>query len=142
MMRIAITGATGLIGRNLLFEIIKQNLDQLDNVELIVLGRSKNKIDIHRRMKDIISDDGIAYISPNKMQMESLRQYCEKGIKGIHIDLSKEKLGLSKDDFLYLKSSPIDFFIHLAALTDLRRTSVIEKALQRINVMEPRRFWN
>ena len=33
-MRIVITGATGLLGRNLLFEIIKQDLNNLDDLEI------------------------------------------------------------------------------------------------------------
>lgn len=42
-MKIAITGATGLLGRNVLFEFLKQHIAQLDMLEVIVLGRDKNE---------------------------------------------------------------------------------------------------
>jgi nucleoside-diphosphate-sugar epimerase len=39
MMRVALTGATGFLGRNLLFEIVKRNLQALDRLQVVVLGR-------------------------------------------------------------------------------------------------------
>ena len=50
-MRIAMTGATSLLGRNLLFEIIKQNINDLDKLEIIVLGKEKNGKNLSRRIK-------------------------------------------------------------------------------------------
>lgn len=38
-MRVVVTGATGLLGRNFVFEVIKQNIHRLDQVEIILLGR-------------------------------------------------------------------------------------------------------
>lgn len=133
-MRIAITGATGLIGRNLLFEIIKQNINNLNDVEIIVLGRNKDGTDIHSRIQDIVLSDGISYVSATKSQYAQVKDYCKTGIKSVCADLDANKLGLGRDDFSYLKSSPIDLFFHLAALTDLRNTPVIEKALEKTNV--------
>ena len=45
------TGATSLLGRNLLFEIIKQNINDLDKLEIIVLGKEKNGKNLSRRIK-------------------------------------------------------------------------------------------
>ena len=39
-MRIALTGVTGLLGRNLLFEFIRQHEHDLDNLEIFILGRN------------------------------------------------------------------------------------------------------
>lgn len=50
-MRIAMTGATSLLGRNLFFEIIKQNTSDLENLEIIVLGKEKNGKNLSRRIK-------------------------------------------------------------------------------------------
>lgn len=134
-MRIAITGATGLIGRNLLFEIIKQNLKSLDDLKIFVLGRSKCNIDIQKRIKKIIQEDGLFYLSLNKKEEDRVLDYCDVGIRGINIDLDAGKLGLTTDGIKELNESPIDIFFHLAAMTDLRHSSVIAKALIKTNVI-------
>jgi nucleoside-diphosphate-sugar epimerase len=50
------------------------------------------------------------------------------------MDLNKHGLGLSKKDVCRLKSAPIDLFFHTAALTDLRSSAAVDKALKRTNV--------
>ena len=62
-MRIAITGAAGLVGRTLLFEVIKQNMDHLQTLEVFILGRGNAGQSIERRMQDILLEDGAAYLS-------------------------------------------------------------------------------
>ncbi len=133
-LKIAITGATGLLGRNLLFEIIKQNLDRLDSLEIIALGRNKNSADIQHRIRDIILNDGLSYFSDDKSAVARIKDYCATGIKTVYADLDKDKLGLDRGDFNRLKEPAIDFFFHLAALTDLRYTPVVEEALRRTNI--------
>lgn len=133
-MRIAITGATGLLGRNLLFEIIKQNINNLDSVEIIVLGRNKDGTHIGDRIKEIVLTDGIAYMSASKNCIESIKRYCKSGIKSIYIDLDKAKLDMEREDFNLLKSKPIDSFFHIAALTDFRDTPEVVSALKRTNI--------
>lgn len=133
-MRIVITGATGLIGRNLLFEIIKQNLDNLHNVHIIVMGRDKDGLNIHQRIQEIVLSDGISYIASQKTNVNTIKEYCKTGIRSVYVDLDMQKLGLKNDDYIELKKEPIDFFFHLAALTDLRHTPKIEQALIRANI--------
>ena len=133
-MRIVITGATGLIGRNLLFEIIKQNLNRLDDIEIIVLGRNKDGTNIGSRIRNIVLNDGLYYISPTESQRTIIEEYSKTQIKAIYADLDKDKLSLKQDDFNKLKSSPIDAFFHLAALTDLRYTPGVGEALEKTNV--------
>ena len=62
MLKIAITGATGLIGRNLLFEILKQNIKNLDELEIFVLGRGQCGKDIHQRINEIGERMGTSYL--------------------------------------------------------------------------------
>jgi len=50
------------------------------------------------------------------------------------MDLNEDKLGIQSEDFKQLKSAPIDFFFHIAALTDFRNTPSITDALRRTNV--------
>lgn len=133
-LRIAITGATGLLGRNLLFEIIKQNISNLDNLEIFILGRDKNNMNIQQRIKDIILNDGVYYISSNGEQRKVIKDFYERSIKCLKIDLDEEKLNIVSDDFKKLDSAPVDIFFHNAALTDLRDTPTIAKALKRTNI--------
>ncbi|MFA5143952.1 MAG: SDR family oxidoreductase [Candidatus Omnitrophota bacterium] len=133
--RIAITGATGLLGRNLLFEFLKQYFNDLDSLEIFVLGRDKSGISIENRIKNIILNDGVNYIGcSDKNSVERLKKNCDSRIQYIDIDLDEEKLDLKSDDLKKLQSSPIDFFFHIAALTDFRSTSSVMEALKKTNV--------
>lgn len=134
VLRIAITGATGLLGRNFLFEIIKRNLQDLNKVEILVLGRDRDKKHIEERIKSIIVEDGIFYLSLNKQQFEDIKENIYNSIKCINVDLDEHKLDLDSDDFKILKSKPIDGFFHIAALTDFRDTPSVIEALQKTNV--------
>ncbi len=62
-MRFLLDGTTGLLGRNLLFEIIKQNLNNLDNIEIIILGKESGGICLECRMDEIILNDGFDYLN-------------------------------------------------------------------------------
>ena len=41
MTRYLITGATGILGTNFICEIIKQNINSLENIEIYIIGRKK-----------------------------------------------------------------------------------------------------
>lgn len=134
-LRIAITGATGLLGRNLLFEFIKCNLKNLDALEIFILGRDKFNMGIEQRIKRIILNDGIEYLAlKSKEQIEKLKEYCNTGIKYIDIDLDEDRLDIKPEDLKKLKADSINFFFHIAALTDFRDTPVIVEALKRTNI--------
>lgn len=134
-LRIAITGATGLLGRNLLFEFLKQHFDDLNSLEIFILGRDKSDLSIERRIKDIVLNDGLDYLSlNNKNDIEKIKKYCDSGIRSIYTDLDEERLDIKWDDFKKLKEAPIDFFFHVAALTDFRNTPNVMKALKKTNV--------
>ena len=60
-MRVAVTGATGVLGRNLLFELIKRHRGDLDSLEVLVLGRSRGGRDVRRRAEDAVLSDGLPY---------------------------------------------------------------------------------
>jgi len=133
-LRIAITGATGLLGRNLLFEIIKQNLRNLDELELFILGRNARDMNIAGRVRQIAMDDGLSYLSLDKKKAESIERFVKDGIKCIYMNLTEDKLGIDSENLRSLAADKIDIFFHLAALTDLRHTPQIIKALDRTNI--------
>ena len=131
--RIVITGATGLLGRNLLFEIIKQNLNNLDKLEIFILGRNNDKASIRQRIQQIILKDGLSYIGIPKERYECIRNFSETGIKCIDMDLDEYKLKIKPEDLKKLKSEPINLFFHIAALTDFRNTPKVIDALKKTN---------
>ena len=51
MIRYLITGATGILGTNFICEIIKQNINSLENIEIHIIGRNKNSISLENRLK-------------------------------------------------------------------------------------------
>ena len=93
-MRIAITGATGLLGRNLLFEILKNNLRNLDNLQIFILGRSHEGCSLNQRLSDIILNDGLEYIASSKASHNQLLS----AITAIPFDLTLNNLGISGND--------------------------------------------
>ena len=132
-MRIALTGATGLLGRNLLFEIIKQNLSHLDDIEIIVLGRSHKTASINDRIKDIIINDGIHYIEISPQNKNLINKILERIIP-IPFDLTKDDLGISEDDYKILKRGEIDIFFHLAALLNFSTDKATKARLEIVNI--------
>jgi len=139
-LRIAITGATGLLGRNLLFEILKQNLSHLDSLEILVLGRPRKSASTEDRFEDIVLHDGSYYLGFGPRLSDELIAQIKDCLKPISFDLSVDDLDISADDFKILKSEPIDYFFHVAALTDFRSGKAIEQKLNEINVEGTKRI--
>ncbi len=133
-LRIAITGATGLLGRNFLFEIIKRNLKNLDNLEILLLGRDKNKMHIKERIQNIIAEDGISYLSLDQHQFANIKKSIFDSITCVNMNLREPKLNINSNDLKIMKKKTIDAFFHIAALTDFRNTASTVKALKETNV--------
>ena len=132
-MRIAMTGATSLLGRNLLFEIIKQNINDLDKLDIIVLGKKKNGKNLSRRISDIFEEEGIPLFQ--KEQLCAIQEYFSKRIECMEMDLDREDLGMTPVDVQRLRSAPMDFFFHIAAITDFSISPQVQEKLDEINVL-------
>ena len=132
--RFVLTGATGLLGSNLLFEIIKQHLNDLDAVEIIILGRGKDDLDIEQRIRDLILKEGVSYLNTSAETVRKKEGLFEKTLRCMHLDLDQGDLGLTPTDYDYLKSEKIDIVFHVAALTDFRSTEAAVTSLRRTNV--------
>lgn len=111
-MRVALTGATGFLGRNLLFEIVKRNLHALDRLQVVVLGRRRRGHSLKDRVRDILLTDGSRYIGLSEERDTVLREFCERSVDCIEMDLELDGLGL--DD-----GNPVPL---LPAVGDLRAT--------------------
>ena len=133
-LRIALTGATGLLGRNMLFEIIKNHQHNLENLEIFVLGRNSTEHQLRDRIYEILMTDGLDYLAVNTEDMEDFLNRLHTVVHIVNIDLTVEKLNLHPDDFQKLNTAPIDYFFHVASLTDFRSTPAVMDSLTRVNV--------
>jgi nucleoside-diphosphate-sugar epimerase len=129
-----ITGATGLLGRNLLFEILKNHLDNLSDINIFILGRSNKQQNLKQRIMQIIENDGIHYLALQSPQYSELESVFNDVIQCVHYELGNIMTSLSESDKKLLKGKPIDYFYHLASETDFRNTPDVRNKLQMINV--------
>ncbi|TDX02089.1 SDR family oxidoreductase [Dinghuibacter silviterrae] len=121
-----LTGATGLLGRNLLFEIIKQHLDDLTRIKIFVLGRAG----LAQRIFEIIGTDGMNYLSLDKGEQKGLLDALGAVIHCLHFDL-ESYIGADEQ---WLQQQGVDFFFHVAAHTDFRSSEAVKKKLWSVNV--------
>ena len=133
-MRVAITGATGVLGRNLLFELIKRHISCLDSLEIFVLGRGSGKEDGRSRIRRMLKKDGLAYLAAGPDASSEIMRFAEQRIRSVEADLGRPQLGIARKDRRHLRAAPIDYFFHSAALTDLRNTTAARERLHEINV--------
>lgn len=131
--RFALTGATGLLGRNFLFEIIKENLHELSSLEIIIFGRSTESQSLKNRIEVILFDEGIEYLGVDS-NTPSLREFVEQNMSFIDIDLSQSALKISQRDNELLQQKNIHHFFHIAASTDFRDNPKTIEWLQLTNV--------
>lgn len=131
MTTFALTGATGLIGSNLVWEIVKNNLDRLDQIRILWLGRSSTEDTLMQRITQMVETQGWQYFSSNYDQT-LVEQVCSI-ISPIEMDLRLPKLGISQEDYKILTDEKIDYFYHFAASSDLRSTSVADARVSEVN---------
>jgi nucleoside-diphosphate-sugar epimerase len=134
-MIVAMTGATGFLGSNLLFEIFKQNFTQLDRLKIFALGRAKTAEQLGESLEKLMANDGRKYLGLSQEEYEQkLQPIVKQCIIPIPADLTQDNLALSLHELSNLKQAKIDFFFHVAALTDLRCDRSVEFSCSEINV--------
>ncbi|MFM2304711.1 MAG: hypothetical protein RLZZ135_2123 [Cyanobacteriota bacterium] len=134
-LRIALTGATGLLGRNLLFEYIKQHRQNLTQLQIVILGRSVGSNTLTARFKSFeFRQDAISYLGIQVEQADEINDFFDRDIQYIHADLQVNNLAISSADLRILKASPIDIFFHIASATDFRDSIAVKNHLWESNV--------
>ncbi len=123
-LRVVITGATGLLGRNLLFEIIKQRWSRLGQLEILVLGRADARgVSIQERMEEILRTDGADYLGIRHPSRTRFVASISRVIKHVNFHLEAGRHEIVRAEEEELQSRPIDWFFHIAGCTDLRASS-------------------
>jgi nucleoside-diphosphate-sugar epimerase len=130
MTTFALTGATGLVGSHLLFEIVKQNLNRLSQIRIYVLGRHKAGKSLQERLINLFAQSGYSYLGTGYDPRE-LDHFLRHQLIGLELSLD-QPAGFSAA-LQALRHTPIDYFFHLAALPDLRDRPETEAKVMRVN---------
>jgi nucleoside-diphosphate-sugar epimerase len=131
MTTYAMTGATGLVGSNLVLEILKANINALDSTRILVVGRGGSS-GIHHRVAAQIRKTGWQYLMP-RYDDELVQRACAV-LEPIEFDITGESAVLGAAATELMSNTTIDQFYHVAALTDLRHQSHVEERLRKTNV--------
>ncbi|MFC1650552.1 SDR family oxidoreductase [Candidatus Latescibacterota bacterium] len=129
-MRIVMTGATGMLGSELLIEIVKQHLDHLNKLQIFILGRPGNST-LLSRIKGLFESSGFDYL---KSSDNNTIKQIRNAIIPIDFDYSYDDTGLTEDSFNKLRKGKIDIFFHIGSLTDLRHDIATQVRLENSNV--------
>jgi nucleoside-diphosphate-sugar epimerase len=131
--RIAITGPAGLLGRNLMFEIVRRWKDDLGNLELVLFGRGEaGGGDLRARIARIFDEDGRHYIGPH--DAAALASFLDDRVHYVEADFTAPDLALSDEDCDRLRRLRIDTLYHIASVTDFRDNDRAREKLARANV--------
>lgn len=133
-MNYAFTGGTGFLGRNLFLEIIKQNINNLEGIRMILFGRSTDKQTLKQRMETILFETDKEYLPTNFQNSQALKSFFEHQILFVETDLSKNELGISKENINQLLKEKIDVFYHVASLSSFRNSPSIIRKLTKVNI--------
>jgi nucleoside-diphosphate-sugar epimerase len=133
-LRVAITGATGLLGRNLVFEIVKQRWPHLDQLEIFVLGRADGSTSLQSRMEEILRTDGADYLEVRQAAREGFAASVSRIFKYVDFRCGAGPLEIAPAELTELQSRPIDWFFHIAGHIDLRASPAAVTKLRCINV--------
>jgi len=134
MKNLIITGVTGLLGRNLWFEILKQNQHRLSELQIFLTGRHKHGKTLTQRVLEIYDTEGADYVAVSEEKNQEIRQYIQTKIQFIEFDLLSEDIIPNSGDLQKIQKVSIDHFFHLAALPDLKSDERTAKRTFETNV--------
>lgn len=135
MLLLAMTGVTGLLGRNLLLETIKQRREKLSELKFILFGRDSKEENLKERIVKILEEELEDYVDDASFNFQQIYEWFEENVKLINYKLDVPQLGISDADLEFLKKSKIDFFFHVAALTNLWHDEESKKQLEKANYL-------
>ncbi len=139
MKRIALTGATGTLGRDVLAELVKDHLEAPDDIEVFVLGRGSLRLPLRERIRGLV-DDCAAYCGVAGERRRDVARFFDDRIRCFEMDLGRDDLGIAPESLATMSRAPIDHFFHVAALTNFRDTPSIVAALVETNIHGTRRI--
>ena len=139
---ICITGVTGLLGRNIFFEYLKKYQNNLEDLKLILLGRSYGEIRLKDRIRDIFLEDGKFYLDVYDDNINKFLKYIDREIIFIDIDLEKESIGISSENIQLLLTHTITIFYHPGAYTSFSDSDLTKNKVDEVNTYGTMRLLN
>ena len=139
-MRIGIMGATGLLGRNLLFEILERNLGRLADLEVFLFDCAAPAATLEERLKAIVERDAAFYLGANATWDGSLWDEVQQCIRPVTCDPKAGDFGISGEDRSRLNEKPFDLFFCVAALADPKDPPAVGRRWKRTNVRRASRL--
>lgn len=136
-MRVVLTGVTGFLGRNFLFELMKNHIRDEEKVEIYIAGRDKEALTLKERVRAFILEEGLPYIGVSAEEAES---FTDKYLHTIQMHLNEENIFPNPEEYKALSSLQIDHFFHFAALADLRKSETVTERLQDTNINGTRKL--
>ena len=126
-MKVMLTGATGLLGQHIMFELMAFYKKDL---QLILVGRGKKDISFRQRVETILQ------ASPNKHvhAIEDVKDFIHNHIDFVDVDFSQ------KDHSTIISSMPVDLLLHCASYLDFRSNESAQQKLEQINVVGTQKF--
>ncbi len=134
-MRIGITGATGLLGSNFLYEVIKENYNNLNDLHIVLFGRESKDESFITRIYNLFFDEKREYLTIEKQYINAVKSFLQNNVKYIDCDFTHKDLKINSENKKWLKSIEIDCFYHIGALTDLRLTKITSENVNEVNVI-------
>jgi nucleoside-diphosphate-sugar epimerase len=141
-MHILMTGATGLLGRNYLFENLNLHRHDLSRLNLTLLGCDQPDKSIRTRILELLFSDGWNYLSATGISKTQLADWTENHLTCLACQLDREDLGLQTEARTRLKNASFDQFVHIAACTDFRDSPQVQERLREVNFEGTRRLLN
>lgn len=133
-VRFVLTGVTGLLGRNLMFEIIKNHRNSLEKLVLVVIGRPSKSESLFLRVKRILEEELLDYMGNRDCHSSIIDVLMNNCIKCIEYSLDGSEIKVREEFKDLVFKEEIDVFFHVASLTDFRYGSLIEEELRKTNV--------
>jgi len=120
-----ITSPTGLLASHILYQILEDNVDNLQNIRIVNLvhGLTDEKINYTLRKEHLYK----------KTQKKSFKEIKEILIN-VNFELTSSDLGLDPVFVEKMKGVKIEHLFHSAAITDFRDKESIKPKLDKINV--------
>ena len=123
-----LTGATGLLGQCVLYELLEQHAQALDQARIYCLGRRNRSESLKTRIETALrGPSGTYFRSPIDLGA------AMEAIVPVEGSLREEGLALDEVDLRRLRERPPEHVIHVAALTDFRHGQKVEERLRQTN---------
>ena len=139
---ICITGVTGLLGRNIFFEYLKQHRDNLNDIQFVLFGRDSKDMLLKERIREIFIDDGRFYLDLSENELKKILKYLDEDTLYINMDLEEENIGISDIDVQILSTLKITVFYHPGAYTSFSDSEMTKDKVDTVNTIGTMKLLN